>query len=235
MPGVRIGDGAIIAAGAVVTSDIAPYTIVGGNSATSIKKRFAAADIDRLLRAAWWNYSWDAHLADLDAVITALGLHHPYLVGHSLGEMIAIRHTATRPEVVNLDGFGGDTPHLYPSLPAEEATQCQAEQMTLFSAPARPTYLNTTQARELIHSARATAAAQSWHPEGEEANTRRCLALLADGKYARRPAPHTLPALMAQLEGGDMFAELRHLTCPALITKEAAASPSIICPQTSGN
>jgi virginiamycin A acetyltransferase len=59
MPGVRIGDGAIIAAGAVVSTDVAPYTIVAGNPATPIRKRFADTDIDRLLRAAWWNWPAD--------------------------------------------------------------------------------------------------------------------------------------------------------------------------------
>lgn len=56
MPGVRIGDGAIVAAGSVVTADVPPYAIVGGSPATVLRKRFAADDIDRLLRAAWWDW-----------------------------------------------------------------------------------------------------------------------------------------------------------------------------------
>lgn len=56
MPGITIGDGAIIAANATVTKDVAPYTIVGGNPATVIKKRFSEAVIEHLLAIAWWHW-----------------------------------------------------------------------------------------------------------------------------------------------------------------------------------
>ncbi len=59
MPGVRIADGAVVAAGTVVTADVPPYTIVGGNPARPIRQRFDDAGIERLLRAAWWDWPAD--------------------------------------------------------------------------------------------------------------------------------------------------------------------------------
>lgn len=50
MPGVNIGEGAVIAAGAVVVKDVAPYTVVGGNPAKEIKKRFSDDMIERLIK-----------------------------------------------------------------------------------------------------------------------------------------------------------------------------------------
>lgn len=56
MAGVTIGDGAIIATNATVVKDVAPYSIVGGNPAKEIKKRFDAVTIERLLEQQWWNW-----------------------------------------------------------------------------------------------------------------------------------------------------------------------------------
>lgn len=55
MPGVKIGDGAIIAACSVVTKDVEPYSVVGGNPARFIKKRFNDELIELLLEFKWWD------------------------------------------------------------------------------------------------------------------------------------------------------------------------------------
>ena len=60
MPGVHIGDGAIIAAYSVVTSDVPPYTVFGGNPARKIKDRFDPELTDLLLRWQWWDLAPEA-------------------------------------------------------------------------------------------------------------------------------------------------------------------------------
>lgn len=54
--GVTIGDGAIVAAYSVVTRNVPPYTIVGGNPATVIKQRFSDELCARLHQSEWWKY-----------------------------------------------------------------------------------------------------------------------------------------------------------------------------------
>jgi len=55
LPGVKIGNGAIIGANSVVTKDVAPYTIVGGNPIQLIRPRFKPEVIQALEKSAWWN------------------------------------------------------------------------------------------------------------------------------------------------------------------------------------
>ncbi len=59
MPGVIIGHGAVIGTRALVTRDVAPYTVVGGNPAKPIRKRFDDDAIALLLEMAWWDWDLD--------------------------------------------------------------------------------------------------------------------------------------------------------------------------------
>jgi chloramphenicol O-acetyltransferase type B len=56
MPGVNVGDGALIGARSVVTKDVEPYAIVGGNPAKPIRKRFSEDEIVMLLEMKWWQW-----------------------------------------------------------------------------------------------------------------------------------------------------------------------------------
>ncbi|MDR7129249.1 chloramphenicol O-acetyltransferase type B [Algoriphagus sp. 4150] len=57
MPGITIGDGAVIGSRALVTKDVEPYSIMGGNPAKVLKKRFPEDEIQKLLEIKWWE--WD--------------------------------------------------------------------------------------------------------------------------------------------------------------------------------
>ncbi|MCD6292272.1 MAG: CatB-related O-acetyltransferase [Deltaproteobacteria bacterium] len=56
LSGVSIGNGAVIAAGAMVVKDVADYQIVGGNPAHNLGFRFSKSQIEDLLKIAWWNW-----------------------------------------------------------------------------------------------------------------------------------------------------------------------------------
>ena len=60
LPGVQIGNGAVVGAGAVVTKDVPPYAIVAGNPARTIRYRFSDALIARIAATDWWSLDEDA-------------------------------------------------------------------------------------------------------------------------------------------------------------------------------
>ena len=81
MPGVKIGDGAIIAANSVVVNDVPPYTIVGGNPAKVIKQRFDDETVKKLLEIAWWD--WDTK---------KISLNLEKIVDNNIDELISLKN-----------------------------------------------------------------------------------------------------------------------------------------------
>jgi acetyltransferase-like isoleucine patch superfamily enzyme len=82
LSGITIGDGAVVGAGALVTKDVAPYSIVGGNPVTLLKHRFDSAVSDALLRIAWWDWPHEkvlAHVSQLcdPNVVAFVNYHDP--------------------------------------------------------------------------------------------------------------------------------------------------------------
>jgi virginiamycin A acetyltransferase len=71
MPGVQVGNGAIIAAKSVVVSDVSPYTIVGGNPAKPIRQRFEDDVVQALLEVAWWNWGIEKITRNLEKIVAA--------------------------------------------------------------------------------------------------------------------------------------------------------------------
>jgi acetyltransferase-like isoleucine patch superfamily enzyme len=66
MGGVAVGDGAVVAAGSVVFSEVPPYAVAAGNPARVIRSRFSQRTVERLLRIRWWDWPEDKIRQNLD-------------------------------------------------------------------------------------------------------------------------------------------------------------------------
>ncbi len=71
MPGIKVGDGAIIAAKSVVVKDVPAYAIVGGNPAKCIRQRFEADVVKSLLTLAWWHWDIEKITRNLEHIVAA--------------------------------------------------------------------------------------------------------------------------------------------------------------------
>jgi virginiamycin A acetyltransferase len=70
MPGVKIGNGAIVSSRSVVVSDVPPYTIVGGNPAKAIRQRFDAEIVAQLESLAWWDWPIETITRHLEVIVS---------------------------------------------------------------------------------------------------------------------------------------------------------------------
>ncbi|MBD2328712.1 CatB-related O-acetyltransferase [Alkalinema sp. FACHB-956] len=86
MPGVQIGDGAVIAAKSVVVKEVPPYTIVGGNPARPIRQRFSEAEVAKLLEIRWWDW-------DIETITQAL----PLLLSQQIDALYTIAQARQTP------------------------------------------------------------------------------------------------------------------------------------------
>jgi acetyltransferase-like isoleucine patch superfamily enzyme len=66
LSGVKIGHGAVVAAGSIVTKSVPPYAIVGGNPAKIIKYRLSEEKIEELLEMKWWDWSEEKIKKNID-------------------------------------------------------------------------------------------------------------------------------------------------------------------------
>ncbi len=71
MPGVKIGDGAIVAARSVVVKDVPAYAVVGGNPAQVLKSRFPPETVAALENIAWWDWPVEKVTRNLKAIVSA--------------------------------------------------------------------------------------------------------------------------------------------------------------------
>lgn len=85
LPGIHIGDGAIIGANSVVGSDVPAYTIFVGNPAKEVRKRFDSEMIDLMLKFKWWDKSID----EINALIPLLTCSNIEKVKETINEMLA--------------------------------------------------------------------------------------------------------------------------------------------------
>jgi pimeloyl-ACP methyl ester carboxylesterase len=165
------------------------------------------------------DYSFDAHLADLDAVVAAVGLTIPVVVGHSLGADIAIEHGASDPGcrgIVDIDGFGGSHPRQYPDFDPIEVKRRRRAQTEAVIAMMGDERVDAERAQAIVSQARAAAPRIGITADFEERAARRTLVPDGEDGFRRRPVPAAQRAIARALEDWDAFALLTTLTIPTL-------------------
>ncbi|HET6909876.1 MAG TPA: alpha/beta hydrolase [Mycobacteriales bacterium] len=179
-------------------------------------------------------WSWDAVLADLRAVVETLGLANPVLVGHSLGGMVAAMYAQRYPDVtaaVNLDGHGPGTPDQY-DLDASEVTRLLEQLEALTDESIRA--LAQPRTREELSAARdgwvAAALALGLAPDLAAEAFDRKLVARGDETFISRPVPERLAELRAAVDALDVVELYRQGDVPQLVYVATRDQPGIALP-----
>lgn len=173
-------------------------------------------------------YSWELLVRDVEAVVAALALGNPPIVGHSWGGMIAAHYGARHPEtaaVVNLDGHGNGDPSLYDGLTSEEAADALAQIRALNEAgiPAGYEGDNAWHERSL-GEARGAMRVGGVPEKLVDEFAARSFVSIGEGRWRRHPSPTLYEGLSGDLRMFDLY---RRVHCPLLILHATAIQPGL--------
>ncbi|AOS65924.1 putative hydrolase or acyltransferase of alpha/beta superfamily [Actinoalloteichus hymeniacidonis] len=180
--------------------------------------------------AAW---DWDAVLDDLEAVIGALGLHRPAVVGHSLGGMVAAcwaRRHPDCPAAISLDGHrsAATDPEHYADIEPAELTEALAELNAIFDAQfaGMGRQLTAAQADELVRAQRAAAEAMGWPVQMVVDSHLRSLRAQDDG-FVSKPSAELAGTVRRSPEFRDALPVLRAVRSPFLLVLAGRNMPGL--------
>jgi pimeloyl-ACP methyl ester carboxylesterase len=187
----------------------------------TVDHRVVGMDLRNHGRSADGPWTWDAVLGDVAAVIDALELTGPLLVGHSLGGMLALLYADRHDDVAgaaNLDGFGTGTPEQY-DLDLAEVNRLleQLHQIgdATIAASAEPLTAEQVDVgkRAWVEGARALGLDVTLAGEAFD----RRLVVGADGTFTRRPGAEQLVELWACMDDLDVLGLYAKVTTPQLV------------------
>jgi pimeloyl-ACP methyl ester carboxylesterase len=169
-------------------------------------------------------FSWDVLVSDVEAVRAALDLGATFVVGHSLGGIVATHYGVAHPEapgVANLDGWGFGDPDLYDGMERHEAEATierlrrNVDPLAAFEREGDATW--STQARALL---RRAAAAKDVDPADLDGWVDRMMLDTGEGRYRIRPDPVAYDSMRSD---ADVFGLLATTATPTLVVTSDVA------------
>ncbi|QSB14259.1 alpha/beta hydrolase [Natronosporangium hydrolyticum] len=191
-------------------------------TALTSRHRVVAVDLRGHGRSGDGPWTWDAVLGDLAAVVKALALDPPAVVGHSLGGMVAAHwasHHHDCPGVINLDGNPSPThPEQLAGMDPADAEEALRRLHDTFAAMAAAMSAPLTDEQLAAAEAAQQQVAQRYGEAGQALvdGFRRSLRRQADGTTRLRPGADTVAALQTAIASFDLLGAYRRATAPAL-------------------